>query len=211
MISLQEMSMLTTLYSQAHRRYHNINHINDCLAELEQFTCSSISRGDLELIERAIWYHDAVYNPYSTQNEIRSAALLPHNVNHPVIREAIYATAKHTVTQEKLDPISQVVLDIDLSGFGKPWHIVERNAQNIRKEYYNTSDFDFYQGRVKFLETIAQRESLYYTDYFKEKYHEMSQKNLKIELDRALDIVDFWPRQLARIERRAIGRQQDST
>lgn len=182
MITLEEMAMLSTLYAQSHRFYHNINHINDCLAELEQIP--NISHNDRVVIEKAIWYHDAVYNPHSTENEIKSAALLQHNPTTTAdhVRKIILATAKHLVTQENISLTTQIMLDIDLCGFGKPWEICKKNADNIRKEYYNTTDLDFYKGRKNFLETIMKRESLYYTDYFRNKYHKQSRENLEAEM-----------------------------
>lgn len=192
MISLQEMSMLSTLYTQPHRTYHNINHINECLAELEGFHSKDFSYGDRQVVERAIWFHDAVYNPYSKENEIQSAMLVPEDPKFigDRVRKIILATAKHVITQEDLDFATQVMLDIDLAGFGKPWHICQKNGDNVRAEYYNTSDYDFAVGRLKFAQAIAQRESLYYTDYFKAKYHEQSQKNLAVEIQIATETID---------------------
>ncbi len=187
MITLREMSMLSTLYAQPHRHYHNINHINDCLVELENFYVDQFTYNDRMVVEKAIWYHDAVYNPYSKENEVQSANLLPPNPFGSVDKlayRAILATAKHLTTQENLPLATQVMLDIDLSGFGKPFEICWKHAENIRKEYYHTNDIDFFKGRIDFLTTISQRESLYYTDFFKEKYHEQSRRNLEQELEK---------------------------
>ncbi len=204
MIKLEEMSMLTTLYSQPQRHYHNINHINDCLVELENIPKDMLSSLERSIIETAIWYHDAVYNPYSKKNEANSAWLFSQRSNNETpfgktVYETILATANHLVTQtaiksfyidNKLPLATQLMLDIDLAGFGKPWKECLRNAANIRKEYYNTEELEFQQGRLKFLETISKRESLYYTDYFKEKYHTQSQKNLIAEIQVTLARID---------------------
>lgn len=190
-MNLETMSQLSTLYTQPHRHYHNMNHINDSLVELENVPSDLLKIRqyhfhDRTLIEAAIWYHDAVYNPYSKRNEIESAALLPaiSFTSKPgtsfseLVRDIILATAKHTITQDGLPFAAQVMLDIDLAGFGKDWYVYSQNGDNIRKEYYNTQDTEFFQGRLKFLETINARESLYYTDYFRDKYHEKSKVNL---------------------------------
>lgn len=203
MITLQEMSMLSTLYTQPHRHYHNLNHINECLVELENFHSKDFTYGDRRIVTRAIWYHDAVYNPYSKNNEVESAMLIQPNywMDNNEVRNAILATAKHMTTQvikdkegkeHPLPLATQVMLDIDLAGFGKPTQECLANGANIRKEYYKTNDREFAEGRLKFLRAIMQRESLYYTDLFKEKYHEQSQKNLKIEEEIALEAIDDW-------------------
>lgn len=211
------MSQLSTLYTQPHRTYHNINHINECLVELENIPSELLKvreyhYHDHTLIETAIWYHDAVYNPYSKRNEIESAALLPpipfsNKMSLPeLVRDIILATAKHIITQDKLSFAAQVMLDIDLAGFGQETQICLQNGENVRKEYYKTPELDFQKGRLNFIQTISKRESLYYTDYFKEKYHVQSQKNLKIEEEMALEYVDYWPRQLAKIDQQIAAR-----
>lgn len=189
MITLEEMSMLTTLYTQPHRKYHNINHINDCLAELESFPQQSISGfefNDYQIVEAAIWYHDAVYNSYSKANEVNSATLINNKYQYELgseIKKAVLATAKHLHTQSDLSIATQVMLDIDLSGLGKPWGIYVKNGFNIRDEYYNTTDLAFLQGRIQFLETIAQRETYYYTKHFHDKYHFESKSNVEREIN----------------------------
>lgn len=200
MITLQEMSMLTTLYTQPHRHYHNINHINDCLTELENYP--GLSSENIRIVEKAIWYHDAVYNPYSKNNEVNSAMLIPSGywMDDNKVREIILATAKHSITQVAKDkdgnetplPLAtQIMLDIDLAGFGKPTPECLQNGENVRKEYYKTNDQDFFTGRLNFLRKIMQRKSLYYTDYFKEKYHAQSQENIKIEMQIAQEYLGY--------------------
>jgi predicted metal-dependent HD superfamily phosphohydrolase len=195
-LTLGEMACLSQLYTQPHRKYHNINHINDCLAELENipthgtyelFDNHTLVGVDYATIETAIWYHDAIYNPYSKHNEHRSAALVPDkkigNDFYDNVREAILATAKHLETQIDIQLTTKIMLDIDLSGFGKPWKICQMHAENIRAEYYNTPDEEFYVGRLNFLEAINKRPTLYYTKYFHNKYHEQSKKNLAREIE----------------------------
>ncbi len=187
MINLRQMADLTTLYTQPHRYYHNINHINDCLVELASVR-HELSIRDQMIIERAIWYHDAVYNPYSKTNEADSAALVQYDGEFrsdmaSETQAVILATKDHLITQPNLKHTVQYMLDIDLSGFGKPWHICKAHADNIRKEYYHTTDEEFYIGRLNFLEAINKRETLYYTDFFRNKYHEQSKINLVREID----------------------------
>lgn len=192
MITLKEMSMLTTLYTQPHRKYHNINHINACLVELENLPSGFLKydldrSNEYDIVETAIWYHDAVYNPYSKLNEAKSVKLLPEWEDKwyfkSSVSSAIYATAKHTTTQKDIAFATQVMLDIDLSGFGKSLLEFVTNGMNIRHEYYNTTLRDFLNGRLSFYKELAKRETLYYTDYFRDKYHKISQENMKWEID----------------------------
>lgn len=198
------MAELSTLYTQPHRKYHNINHINDCLVELHSVH-NLLNFREYLIVERAIWYHDAVYNPYSKTNEADSAALIEYGGNFDYAaaqetQEVVLATASHLTTHENLSLVTQVMLDIDLSGFGKNRMIYAQNSMNIRHEYYNTSIVDFIEGRGKFLVTIAKRPTLYYTEYFYNKYHKISQENLKWELEAidkslkngGLEDISYW-------------------
>lgn len=213
-LPLDEQAQLTTLLTQPHRKYHNVNHINDCLVELEQYNEANIA--DYSFITTvyvtyAIWYHDAIYNPYSKHNEELSARLFMRNAKQsfsPVLKDtygiddttsyiAVYhtimATSAHTVTQEVVhskDWIDtafgrayKLMLDIDLAGLGKSWLVFKKNSNNIREEYYNTSRVDFIKGRLKFWEEISKRESFYYTEYFRSKYELEARQNIAIEVE----------------------------
>jgi len=196
-LPLREQVALTTLLTQPHRHYHNINHVNDCLTELYQYYLNTenknMSHIQAMILTYMIWYHDAIYNPYSPSglNEEQSAILYSSEDYSPTIRHAIRATADHVRTQEDNPssnpsfgewPLTKIMLDIDLSGFGKPMHVYANNSMNIRREYYNTTNIDFVKGRLAFLQRINQRESFYYTDYFRDLYHSKSKENVALEI-----------------------------
>lgn len=218
-LPLEEQATLTILLSQSHRHYHNINHVNDCLAELYSW----MGERDLSMdqydkwLTYAIWYHDIVYNPYAPSgiNELQSANIFEskHTYNYYRTRKsrwfdirfepdsktkwmlgvkyAIVYTGFHLYTYDfdHVDydlwynsTLTQLMLDIDLSGLGKDVSIFARNSLNIRKEYYNTSDMDVIRGRLKFFQELNKRESFYYTEYFKDLYHTQSKKNVETEI-----------------------------
>lgn len=191
-LPLEEQAMLTTLLTQPHRHYHNINHVNDCLVEFYRYETDTamLTYGEADALRYAIWYHDSIYNPYAPHgmNERQSADLFFHKHRQlgdiaNTVSGAIVKTAKHTITQSNLFKITQVLLDIDLSGLGKPMHIFAKNSYNIRLEYYNTTDMDVVKGRLTFFEKLNKRESFYYTDYFRELYHEQSKTNVALEME----------------------------
>lgn len=189
MITLREMADLSVLYGQKHRHYHDITHIQNCLAELEAVCAvDEVASRYRSIIEQAIWYHDAVYNPYSKENEYNSANLLSEDCG--VVRDIILMTAHHTETQTfkhfsstYYEHCAKVMLDIDLAGFGKGTIEFIHNSEDIRREYYNTIDSDFYKGRLNFMKAISERDSLYYTNWFKTMYHEKSRENLEGEIE----------------------------
>jgi len=196
-MSVQLRASLVTLYSEKHRHYHDMNHVNDCLAELEAIPHELLAnkpavktlrpwlcvppRPDRNVVEEAIWWHDAVYNPYSKFNEAASAVLYSRSCPYgvlPGVIEAIQASALHVYDQPEAADTTKWFLDIDLAGLGKSYQIYKRNGDNIRKEYYNTPDEDFYRGRLDFLTTICTRKTIYYTEYFQSKYEIRARENM---------------------------------
>lgn len=57
-------------YAQTHRTYHNAGHINACLMHLD---ATRYPEAGNAYVEYALWFHDAIYNTFSSRNEERSA------------------------------------------------------------------------------------------------------------------------------------------
>ena len=57
-------------YSEPHRAYRTITHINACLEQLDE-VIDDIE--DAYAFELALWFHDIVYQPAQNDNEARSA------------------------------------------------------------------------------------------------------------------------------------------
>ena len=189
-LPLAEQAMLTTLLSQPHRYYHNIDHINFCLGELEKYDVSHRAR---RIVTYAIWYHDAVYNPYSVENELQSEELFYRQHRTPTlfsfeefdaIGAAIRATAFHTTTQSDIAATTALMLDIDLAGLGQSWETFDHHSEMIRMEYAHIDDETFIYNRIKFLGAMKARPSIYYTNGFQTKYEAIAQSNVDIELKR---------------------------
>jgi len=68
--NLETYNQLLSSYSEKHRHYHNTNHINAVLNQLEQ---TKHLATDNDAIEIALWFHDAKYNILSSTNELDSA------------------------------------------------------------------------------------------------------------------------------------------
>ena len=54
----KEFNSLRTMYSKPHRFYHNMDHVKSCLTE---FDSARQMVQQPNLVEFAIWYHDAIY------------------------------------------------------------------------------------------------------------------------------------------------------
>ena len=57
-------------YTEKHRYYHNMDHINSSLGHLDELSCSMENSYNIEV---ALWFHDVIYDPKKTDNEKMSA------------------------------------------------------------------------------------------------------------------------------------------
>ena len=113
---------LADMYSEPHRRYHNLAHIADSLTEFDR--ARDLAREQMA-VELAIWFHDAVYDTRAADNEELSARLaqtwLGEARAEPALMDAmgrlILATKKHDASQH-VD--AALLVDIDLSILGHP-------------------------------------------------------------------------------------------
>jgi predicted metal-dependent HD superfamily phosphohydrolase len=98
---------LIAAHAEKHRAYHTLDHIAACLKHLDRVK-DKVDRPDE--IELALWFHDAIYQPFSATNEEDSADwavkwLLEQgaqaNLIHRV-RDHILATKTHK-TPDQID------------------------------------------------------------------------------------------------------------
>ena len=177
---------LTTLYSQAHRHYHGIRHIEKCLAE---FDAARHLAEDHIAVELAIWFHDALYDPRATDNEERSAIPAEECLSEggtsghlrAAVTDLVLATKTHEVSGQ-VD--AQLLVDVDLSILGKPEpRFLEYEAQ-IRGEYDWVPDIPFVTRRAEILERFLARERIYTTEHFFRTYERQARSNLQASIGR---------------------------
>ncbi len=174
---------LRHIYEQPSRTYHNLEHINNMkgwLTESEQFAENP------QRIKLAIWFHDAVYDPKRSDNELKSAefwirkmtSLLPEE---PLqwVKLAILATINH---YPNADPDIQLLLDLDLASLGASWEIFQENSDQIRQEYIHVPDKDFREGRKLFLQEMLDRSRIYGTNFWYDKLEHHARNNIKRSL-----------------------------
>ena len=80
------------------RHYHDLAHIEDCLAALARV--DDLSDAEREILTQAIWWHDVVYDATRADNEELSAQLAEANVRADISREVgrlIRLTKTHAV------------------------------------------------------------------------------------------------------------------
>lgn len=167
---------LYAAWSAESRRYHDLNHLVDCLRELDTANAPAPTA---DLAELALWYHDAIYEAGAADCEERSARLLasdgvalaiPGTVAD-VAADLVRATA-HGRAAARTDLAAQLVLDVDLSILGKdPLRFMDFD-HGVEEEYAAIPTRAFRTGRARFLATMLERDSLYLTDHFHARYEQ---------------------------------------
>ncbi len=158
-----EGERILTAHREPWRHYHDLRHLVECLGLLDSM--DDLGPGDRLAAELALWFHDAVYDPRSDDNEARSAewsrswlALID-----PALAERVGALVEMTAGHlaDPVDAAAVAVADADLSILGTPPPRYGEYARAIRREYAHLSDDDFAAGRIRALEALAARDPLY--------------------------------------------------
>lgn len=173
-------SVLTNLYSQPHRTYHTLEHIKFCLDEFEQVRHLAIN---LNAVELAIWFHDAVYDTGIGGNEEKSASLARILIKHALLPDSIGQQVTKLILATKhvaipTSPDAQLMVDIDLSILGQSPDRFDEYERQIRQEYDWVSDDKFAAGRSAILKSFLARPKVYLTQFFRDKYEMQARKNI---------------------------------
>ena len=172
-------------YSTNDRCYHNLEHINIFLNDLNEYQHMT---KDLNTIQMAVWFHDVIYDTKSFDNEDKSASyaiktlkelnVLPEIINQVEI--LILATKKHEPLSENID--LRLFLDCDLLILGASEKVYDRYAESIRREYSWVSEQKYRDGRISILENFLQREKIYLTSDIYKTFEAQARFNIAREL-----------------------------
>lgn len=153
-------------HSEPHRRYHTLQHLSECIVWFEKV--GHLAKRPHE-VEIAVWFHDAIYDLQSHENEEQSAglaclSLMTANVSSDVIEriaQLVLATA-HSVESTLHD--EQLLVDIDLSILGASQERFAEYEAQIRDEYGFVEETQFRAKRREILLTFLERKRIYTTD-----------------------------------------------
>jgi predicted metal-dependent HD superfamily phosphohydrolase len=171
---------LLRAYREPHRRYHGVDHLRDCLEQLDTAPATGEAR---DLAETALWFHDAVYVPGAADNEARSAewaaralagAGAPEARAHQVA--CLVQLTDHARPAD--DPVGALVCDVDLSILGRPPAEFAEYERRIRAEYQRVPEPLYRMGRASVLAGLLAREPLYRSDHFRGRYEVAARRNL---------------------------------
>jgi len=175
---------LTTAYAEPHRHYHNQRHIAECLVEFDEAQHLS---GNAVAIELALWFHDAVYDPRAVDNEEQSVVLLKRCAAETSLAHSLVKTACELVVATKhhssdTNPDASLLIDIDLSIFGKGKERFCEYEEQIRQEYSWVPEPLFSSKRAEILDRFLARKAIYATEWFRKKYERQARHNLEVSI-----------------------------
>lgn len=176
-------------YNEAQRAYHSLQHIEQLFAQFKQI---KHVLNEPHIIALALFYHDVIYAPTRSDNELKSAEYAVETLR-PYLSAAqcqhIYAlimmTANHKLAecsnaQKNFD--AAYLLDMDLSILGASWSEYEQYAQAVRQEYAHVSNIDYRVGRIAVLTELLAHPTLYLTDYYSTRLETQARQNIKREI-----------------------------
>jgi len=177
---------LLRAYGESHRQYHGLEHLRDCLVQLD---AAPASEADRDLAEMALWFHDAAYVPGGTGNEARSADWAAGAMRQAGVPEDRWQEVARLIrltdhAAPATDPVAALVCDVDLSILGRGPVEFAEYERRIREEYRNVSEPVYRMGRSAVLSSLLARDPLYRSPYFRSRYESTARRNLIQALDR---------------------------
>ena len=189
--------IIVSCYSQPHRAYHTLKHIEHMLDKIDNMTqvymlqCET----DKKALYLATWFHDIVYstNESFNDNEILSAnyarnMLVQIGITDDYLLQTIHQlilSTKHHAPDPHL-PIDlllqEILIDADLSILGDNADIYNTYVNEVTKEWSHLESSTFRTGRVVFLTHMLNKNGIFHSEYMRELYGEQSILNMKAEL-----------------------------
>ena len=179
--------------------FPNITHVQ---ALLDLLTKHFKAFFDPDVVEAAIWFHDAVYDTHAKDNEFRSAELARERLLPAVhggklssrrlylIGEMIEATATHVVPQLECPEAvadAEKFLDMDLSILGASEPEFDRYEADVRKEYSWADDGEWRKGRTGILQSFLRRDVIFHSELFRSLLEASARENILRSLQRLRD------------------------
>jgi predicted metal-dependent HD superfamily phosphohydrolase len=177
---------LQSAWSEEHRRYHDQSHLRECMALWSLWRDQCERPGEVAI---ALWFHDAVYDPTDSGNEIKSASWAtrslvaagvdPETAQH--VFELVMAS-RHNTPAQGAD--AQLLVDIDLAILGSPGARFERYDQDVRKEYAWMAGFRYRVQRAHVLKGFLNRVQLYHGAQARDLFESQARLNLTAAISR---------------------------
>ena len=172
---------LLARYREPHRAYHDERHLAEVLVALDALTRAAAPPA---VLLAASW-HDAVYDPRTTDSEERSALLAerelpPLGLGAGEVARLVRLTSTHDPARE--DGAGALLCDADLAVLAAAPQRYAEYAAGVRAEYAHVAAEAFRAGRAAVLRTLLDRPAVYATAAGRERWEAAARRNLAAEL-----------------------------
>jgi predicted metal-dependent HD superfamily phosphohydrolase len=170
-----------TQYSEPHRRYHTMQHLDECFDKLQEIRTAAVHPDEIEL---ALWFHDAIYEVKRQDNEERSAdwarstalvAGLPVSTAERI--HALVVATRHNAVPSDVD--EQILVDVDLSILGAKADRFDEYQRQVREEYSSVPNLLFHAKRQRVLTGFLERSKIFHTENFINTYEAQARLNIQ--------------------------------
>lgn len=155
-----DANTLLSMWNESHRHYHNLNHLNDLVNQINE-NQSILTEKEYDMLLLTSLFHDCIYDPMREDNEEKSAEFFENccidknNLHMQQIKQMILETKFHDPNKTS-SRLSHIFSSYDMK-------IVERNYdeliewENGISEEYKFAGEEYKPGRIKFLESILDK------------------------------------------------------
>jgi predicted metal-dependent HD superfamily phosphohydrolase len=153
-----DINTLLAMWNESHRHYHNLNHLNDLISQINDDK-SKYSEKEYEKLLITALFHDCVYDPMKTDNEDKSADFFMEccsdksNPDILEIKQMILDTKNHhskTMLSKKFNQYDMNIVERDFEELLE-WE------RGIYAEYKSYGKETYRVGRLKFLESLLDK------------------------------------------------------
>ena len=153
-----DINTILSMWNESHRSYHNLNHLNDLISQINE-NKSKYSEKEYEKLILTALFHDVVYDTASKTNEEDSANFLiecavdKKNSDILDVKQMILDTKTHNSTTNLSESFNKYDMNIVERDFDQllEWE------RGISEEYSIYSKEEYKMGRLKFLESLLDK------------------------------------------------------
>jgi predicted metal-dependent HD superfamily phosphohydrolase len=172
---------------EPHRHYHTATHVMWVLRHIDHIGLGLPDAvPDVAAVNLAALFHDAVYDPTRSDNEVISAVLAQHVAGElgwstdraASVHRLVMATAAHSPAAAD----EAVLVDADLAILGAEPKDYAAYVQGVRAEYAHVSAEQWRVGRADVLRRFLAAPALFHTDVMRHERGIRATANLTAEL-----------------------------
>jgi predicted metal-dependent HD superfamily phosphohydrolase len=174
---------LIIAYAEPQRAYHTLQHLEECLCTLDEAKVTGLVAKP-DLIEMALWFHDAVYDPQGSENEELSVQMALEALGNTEMTREVARLIMLTKAHQPGDGADDAwIIDIDLAIFAQPMKRVLEYERQIRAEYAWVPEEVYVEKRAEILHGFLHRPRIYLTTWARERFESLARENLRVLID----------------------------